>query len=296
MPSAFSRRKIQPTNKPLHTPANYLTIDVEDYFQVAALKEVVGPHTNWDNYPARVDSNTRIILGLLGKYNVKATFFIVGWIAEKFPQLVKDIHAAGHDIGCHSYYHRLIYDLTPAEFRRDTKTAKDILEQIIGQPVLTYRAPSYSITRKSLWALDILEELGFSRDSSIFPIRHDRYGIADAPRFKYKIPGHNLIEYPISTSIFLGRKIPVSGGGYFRLFPYWFTRMALKKINRQDRQSFIFYIHPWEIDPGQPRLNGLSALSKFRHYNNLEKTASRFEQLLTDFSFVPVGKKSTIIK
>lgn len=277
----------------MNQPANYLTIDVEDYFQVAALKEVVGPHENWDNYPARVDNSTRMILNLLDKYNVKATFFIVGWIAERFPQLVKDIDAAGHDIGCHSYYHRLIYDLTPEEFRRDTKAAKDILEQIIGQPVLTYRAPSYSITNKSLWALDILEELGFTRDSSIFPIRHDRYGIPDAPRFKYTIPGHNLIEYPISTSIFLSRKIPVAGGGYFRLFPYWFTRMALKKINRRDKQSFIFYIHPWEVDPGQPRLNGLSALSKFRHYNNLDQTASRFEQLLTDFPFVPIGKNST---
>ncbi|VAW34298.1 FIG004655: Polysaccharide deacetylase [hydrothermal vent metagenome] len=274
----------------MNKTANYLTIDVEDYFQVAALKEVVGPHRNWDNYPARVDNNTKTILTLLDKYNVKATFFIVGWIAERFPRLVKDIHAAGHDIGCHSYYHRLIYELTPEEFRQDTKAAKEILEQITGQPVLTYRAPSYSITNKSLWALDILEELGFTHDSSIFPIRHDRYGIPDAPRFKYKIPGHNLIEYPISTSIFIGRKIPVAGGGYFRLFPYWFTKMALKKINRQDGQSFIFYIHPWEIDPGQPRLKGLSTLSKFRHYNNLDQTASRFEQLLTDFSFVPIGQ------
>ncbi|HFQ80969.1 MAG TPA: DUF3473 domain-containing protein [Desulfobacterales bacterium] len=274
----------------MNKTANYLTIDVEDYFQVAALKEVVGPHRNWDNYPARVDNNTKTILTLLDKYNVKATFFIVGWIAERFPRLVKDIHAAGHDIGCHSYYHRLIYELTPKEFRQDTKAAKEILEQITGQPILTYRAPSYSITNNSLWALDILEELGFTHDSSIFPIRHDRYGIPDAPRFKYKIPGHNLIEYPISTSMFIGRKIPVAGGGYFRLFPYWFTKMALKKINRRDGESFIFYIHPWEIDPGQPRLNGLSALSKFRHYNNLDQTVSRFEQLLTDFTFVPIGQ------
>lgn len=294
---------------------------MEDYFQVAALKEVVGPYKNWDNYPARVDNNTRTILTLLDKYNVKATFFIVGWIAERFPQLIKDIHAAGHDIGCHSYYHRLIYDLTPEEFRQDTKAAKDILEQIIGQPVLTYRAPSYSITRKSLWAVNILHELGFKYDSSIFPIIHDNYGIPDAPRypFQWDLTGNSprypkpasrqtnkitkpinrqscLIEFPISTSIFLGRKIPVAGGGYFRLFPYWFTKMALKKINRQDQQPFIFYIHPWEIDPGQPRLKGLSALSKFRHYNNLDKTASRFEQLLTDFTFIPIGKNQASIK
>lgn len=268
---------------------NYLTIDVEDYFQVAALENVVGSYNNWDKYPARVENNTKTILGLLDKYNVKATCFIVGWIAEKFPQLVKDIHAAGHSIGCHSYYHRLIYDLTPEEFRQDSKAAKDALEQIIGQPVVAYRAPSYSITNKSLWALDILEELGFIYDSSIFPIYHDRYGIPDAPRFKYQVPGHNLTEYPISTSIFLGRKIPVAGGGYFRLFPYWFTKMALKKINHKDKQPFIFYIHPWEVDPGQPRVHGLSALSKFRHYNNLNKTCGRFERLLQDFSFGPMG-------
>ena len=262
---------------------------MEDYFQVAALEDVVGSHKNWAHYPARVENNTKTILGLLDKYNVKATCFIVGWIAEKFPQLVKDIHAAGHSIGCHSYYHRLIYDLTPEEFRQDSKAAKDALEQIIGQPVVAYRAPSYSITNKSLWALDILEELGFIYDSSIFPIYHDRYGIPDAPRFKYQVPGHNLTEYPISTSIFLGRKIPVAGGGYFRLFPYWFTKMALKKINHKDKQPFIFYIHPWEIDPGQPRVHGLSALSKFRHYNNLNKTCGRFERLLQDFSFGPMG-------
>ena len=266
---------------------NYLTVDVEDYFQVSAFEDIVGKD-NWDNYPPRVVENTQRILDLFDSYNVKATFFILGWVAERFPALVKEINARGHEIGCHSYYHRLVYDLTPDEFREDTRKTKDLLEQLTGRKVLGYRAPSYTITKRSLWALDILEELGFAYDSSIFPIYHDRYGLPEAPRFKYKLPDYDLTEYPISTSLIMGRKIPVAGGGYFRLFPYWFSRMALKKINEKEGQPFIFYFHPWELDPEQPRMKNIKLLSRFRHYINLQRTADRLRNLLRDFSFGPI--------
>lgn len=266
---------------------NYLTIDVEDYYHVSAFEHTVG-HEKWDNYGSRVGKNTDIILDLLDQYDVHATFFVLGWIAEKFPQLVRDIHTRGHEIACHSYYHRLVYNLTPDEFRDDTKKAKDLLEHITGSKVKGYRAPSYSITNNSMWALDILRELGFKYDSSIFPVYHDRYGVPDAPRFKYKIPGKNLIEYPISTSLIFGKKISVAGGGYFRFSPYAFTKYLLKKINEKEKQPFIFYIHPWEIDPEQPRINGVGIIARFRHYNNLSRTLNRFRRLLEDFSFVPI--------
>ena len=270
---------------------NYLTIDVEDYYQVSAFESIVG-FAKWDQYPQRVMNNTRRILQVLERHNVKATFFVLGWIGEKNPHLIKDIMEKGHRIGCHSYEHRLLYNLSPQEFEQDTRRAKDVLEQITGKSVRGYRAPSYSITRRSLWAFDILEDLGFEFSSSIFPIHHDRYGIPDAPRFKFKVPGHDLVEYPISTSRFFGRNIPVSGGGYFRLFPYRLTRMALSKINKREHQPFVFFIHPWEMDPEQPRMKGASAVSRFRHYTNLAKTAERFEKLLGDFDFIPIPDAS----
>lgn len=264
---------------------NYLTIDVEDYFQVSAFEDIINP-SNWDAMEQRVVRNTEAVLSLLDDHNTKATFFIVGWIADKFPALVRSIHAQGHSIGCHSYWHRKVYDLSPEEFREDTLKVKSILEDIIGAPVLGYRAPSYSITGKSMWAIDILKELGFTYDSSIFPIHHDTYGIPDAPRFAYR-HGNGLLEYPISTALLLGRKIPVSGGGYFRLFPYWFTRYALQTINSNEGKPFIFYLHPWEVDPEQPRMQHAKPLSRFRHYNNLSKTAARLRRLFSDFSFTP---------
>lgn len=270
---------------------NYLTIDVEDYFQVAAFEKVISPR-EWEHCELRVEKNTKKILKLLAEYKVTATFFIVGWIAERCPALVEEIQEKGHQIGCHSYYHRKIYDLSPDEFRQDTSRAKNVLEIVTGHPIEGYRAPSYSITRKSLWALDILQELGFKYDSSIFPVYHDNYGIPDAPRFEYRLPDHDMMEYPISTSLIWGRKIPVAGGGYFRLFPYWFTKYALKKINEKEKKPFVFYLHPWEIDPDQPRFNQAGKLSKFRHYNNLDKTRRRFERLLQDFDFGPLGEKS----
>jgi len=266
---------------------NYLTIDVEDYFQVSAFADIISPR-DWESMEQRVRANTMPILRLLKKYGVHATFFIVGWIAEKHPEVVRDIMADGHDIGCHSYWHRKIGELTPAEFREDTRKAKAVLENICNREITSYRAPSYSITKNTLWALDILQETGFTTDSSIFPIMHDMYGLPDSPRFPYKLVPQEIREYPISTAVFFGKKIPVSGGGYFRLFPYWFTKFALKRINNKEKQPFIFYLHPWEIDSEQPRFRRARLLSKFRHYNNLEKTMGRFERLLNDFDFVPL--------
>lgn len=271
---------------------NFVTVDVEDYFQVSAFEKKIR-YDDWGGYESRVVGNTRKILGMLSDAGeVKGTFFILGWVAERHPEIVREIDACGHEIACHSYRHRLVYNMSPEEFRRDLIKAKDILENITGKKVVGYRAPSYSITMKSLWAFDILEELGFQYDSSIFPIFHDRYGISDAPRFKYKLLKNNLVEYPISTSKLFGFRIPVSGGGYFRLFPYRFTRMALSRINNKDKQPFVFYIHPWEIDSEQPRINNVGLLSKLRHYNNLGKTATRFKKLLKDFKFGPITTRN----
>jgi len=266
---------------------NYLTIDVEEHFQVAAFDDIISS-VDWEQHESKVVKNTKVILDLLEQYKTKATFFIVGWTAERNPGLVREIVRQGHGVGCHSYMHQKIYDLVPNEFRRDTVKAKDILENIVGRKINCYRAPSYSITKNSLWALDILEELGFKYDSSIFPILHDNYGIPDAPRFKYKQPDHDLIEYPISTAKVLGLNIPVAGGGYFRFFPYWLTKMLLSKINNQENEPFIFYLHPWEFDPDQPRMQNAKLLSKFRHYYNLDKTETRLEHLLNDFNFGPI--------
>ena len=266
---------------------NYLTVDIEDYFQVSAFENIVGLD-KWGSYSSRVVENTKKILDIFNLHEVKATFFVLGWTAENFPDLIKEIDRNGHEIACHSYSHRLVYDLTPLEFKNDTFKAKNLIEQVTGKKVKGYRAPSYSITSQSLWALDILEELGFEYDSSIFPIHHDRYGIPSAPRFKYEHPNHDLIEYPISTSLLFGKRVPVAGGGYFRLFPYWFTRSLLKKINQREHQPFIFYFHPWEIDPDQPKMENAGRLSRFRHYVNLSKTANRLSQLLNDFSFTSI--------
>ena len=271
---------------------NYLTIDVEDYFQVSAFEKKIGSKDEWDSFPLRVEQNTTILLDILDQYGLKATFFILGWVARKCPSLVRKIVRHGHELGCHSYYHRLVYHLTPEEFREDTATAKKLIEDIAGVKLAGFRAPSYSITKRSLWAFDILEELGFEYDSSVFPVHHDRYGIPDAPRFSYSVKGRNLREYPISTARFLGKNIPVSGGGYFRLFPYHMTKTFLRGINKKEGMPFIFYLHPWEIDPEQPRIKGAGLLSTFRHYNNLDKTLTRFHCLLRDFSFQPLPGNS----
>ena len=267
------------------TIKNYLTVDVEDYFQVSAFENVVR-FDNWKDYEYRVvDSSKKLLEALSKAGNIKATFFILGWVAEKSPDLVKEIASNGHEIACHSYDHKLVYNLTKEAFRKDIIKSKNILEDIAGKAVIGYRAPSYSITKKSIWAFQILKEVGFKYDSSIFPILHDRYGVSDAPRFKYIVPECGIVEYPISTSVLFGLRVPVSGGGYFRLLPYSVTKFALNRINKVEKRPFMFYIHPWEIDPDQPRMNGAGLLSNFRHYVNLEKTMGRLEQLMQDFEF-----------
>lgn len=271
---------------------NALTIDVEDYYMVSAFADVVR-FEEWGTYESRVERNTYRILALLDDHGAKATFFILGWVAERCSRLVRDIHAAGHEIACHGYNHRLVYDLTPAQFRDDVRHAKGILEQSIGSPVVGYRAASYSITDKSLWALDILTEEGFHYDSSIFPIRHDRYGMPHAERFPHVIKRTcgTISEYPPSTLKILGQNIPMAGGGYIRLLPARFIACGIERINR-DGQPAVIYFHPWEIDPGQPRIRtGLK--SRFRHYLNLDKTLSRITLLLQQFRFAPLQRLLT---
>lgn len=268
---------------------NALTVDVEDYFQVAALAEAVS-RDDWASMEYRVDHNTDRLLALFEDRNIRATFFTLGWVAERSPALVRRIRDAGHEIGSHGYSHQLIYNQTPEVFREETRKSKQILEDIIGEPVTGYRAASYSITARSRWALDILCEEGFTWDSSIFPVHHDRYGMPGTPYGPYLLEAPNggtLTEFPLSTCPIGQYRLPIAGGGYFRLYPYWLSRWGLGRINRAG-QPFIFYLHPWEIDTEQPRLK-VKALSRFRHYNNLDKCMSRLEGLLADFHFGSVS-------
>jgi polysaccharide deacetylase family protein (PEP-CTERM system associated) len=265
---------------------NALTVDVEDYFHVSAFSNHID-RNHWDRYPCRVEANTRLLLGMFSEADVKATFFVLGWVAERYPALVREIAARGHEVACHGYSHELVYHQTPAVFREESKRAKDVLEDIIQKPINGYRAASYSITPKSTWALDVLAELGFRYDSSIFPVRHDRYGIPGArrePHIMSTPAGHALVEFPLSTLQVFRYRLPVAGGGYFRLFPYWFTRYALSRINAADGLPYVFYLHPWEIDPDQPRVSA-GMLSRFRHYQNLGRCQERLVALLQDFSF-----------
>ncbi len=264
---------------------NALTVDVEDYFQVSAFAKSID-QKNWDQHTLRVEKNTHQLLDLFDEFKVNATFFVLGWVAERTRDLIKEISNRGHEVASHGYSHQLVYNQSPEVFKAETIQSKQLLEDIIQSPVNGYRAASYSITNRSLWALDILAEAGFEYDSSIFPVRHDRYGIPDAPEFPYKLEtpnGSSLIEFPLSTAKFLKYKLPVAGGGYFRLYPYALTRAGLSQINRR-QQPFIFYLHPWEIDPEQPRIDA-SWFSRFRHYNNLDKCESRLRRLLKDFEF-----------
>jgi len=264
---------------------NALTVDVEDYFQVSAFADNIHQH-EWDAHPLRVNKNTFRLLDLFDEYQLKATFFILGWVAERDKSLVHEIADRGHEVASHGYSHQLVYNQTPDTFRQETVRAKSILEDIIQQPVRGYRAASYSITEKSQWALDILAESGFVYDSSIFPVRHDRYGMPGAPEHPYRLEtpaGNSIIEFPLSVAKIINYHLPIAGGGYFRLYPYWLSRMGLRQINRQQK-PFIFYLHPWEIDPEQPRISA-GWLSRFRHYNNLDKCEPRLKNLMTDFQF-----------
>jgi polysaccharide deacetylase family protein (PEP-CTERM system associated) len=264
---------------------NALSVDVEDYFHVSAFTGSI-KQDDWEDYPLRVESNTRHLLDLFDEHQAKATFFVLGWVAERAKDLVKEIARRGHEVASHGYSHQLVYNQTADAFRDETQRSKDLLEEIIQRPVIGYRAASYSITENSRWALDILSEVGFEYDSSIFPVHHDRYGIPDSPRFPYQLEtpnGGHLVEFPLSTIKLFNYRLPVAGGGYFRLYPYWLSKAGLKQINRQQK-SFIFYLHPWEIDPEQPRIEA-GWLSRFRHYNNLDKCAPRLRQLMKSFHF-----------
>jgi polysaccharide deacetylase family protein (PEP-CTERM system associated) len=265
---------------------NAFTVDVEDYFQVEGFAQVID-RSSWDGFRTRVRANIATLLEMLARRGVRATFFVLGWVARKHPEIVREIAAAGHEVASHGMSHKLVYTQTPAEFQRETRDSRALLEDLCRKPVVGYRAATYSITRRSLWALDILCEEGFIYDSSIFPMRHDRYGIPDAeprPHVLTTPGGGRLVEFPISVLRYGGAKFPVAGGGYFRLFPYWFVHWALCRLNRQ-QQEFVFYVHPWEVDPDQPRVHAASAGSRFRHYLNLDRCAQRLDRLLNDFEF-----------
>ena len=269
---------------------NALTFDIEEYFHAESLAGVVR-REDWTLLPSRVAESTRRLLDLLERRHVKATFFILGWVAEREPRLVREIQARKHEVACHGFGHRLIYGMSREAFRADVCRAKEAIEEATGAAVAGFRAPTFSIVRETLWALDVLVEAGFRYDSSIFPIRHDRYGIPDAPRFPYRVTapgGGDLVEFPITTFAVGGHHLPFSGGGYFRLAPYPMIRAALRGVNRREGMPGIVYLHPWELDPEQPRLP-VRGFSRFRHYVNLAQTAPKLERLLRDFRFAPAG-------
>jgi polysaccharide deacetylase family protein (PEP-CTERM system associated) len=269
-----------------------LTIDVEDYFQVAAFKSNVNPQ-EWDTYRSRVELNTHRFMEITAEHDVRATFFFLGWIAERYPNLVREVVAAGHEIGCHGYSHQLIYEQSSDLFREETHRAKALLEDQIQKSVKGYRAASYSITDRSLWALDTIADAEFEFDSSIYPIRHDNYGLPGGPHEPYRIElanGRSIVEFPITTAPVANFSIPVGGGGYFRIFPYALTRKLLHKREQEVDAPFVFYLHPWELDPQQPRIRNASLKSRFRHYTNLNRVAPRLHRLLSEFDFAPMGE------
>jgi polysaccharide deacetylase family protein (PEP-CTERM system associated) len=261
--------------------ANALTVDVEDYFQVSALS----PHiqrADWERMPCRVERNVERILELLEESGAQATFFTLGWIAERYPALVRRVVAGGHELASHGYAHLRATDQTPAEFLADIIRAKALLEDIAGVRVSGYRAPSFSIGKQNSWAFDCIAEAGYGYSSSVYPIRHDHYGMPDAPRFPYR-PRADLLEIPVTTAAVLKRNLPAGGGGYFRLLPYAVSRALIRRVNEVERRSCVFYFHPWEIDPAQPRVPGTSLKTRFRHYVNLRRTEPRLRRLLRDF-------------
>lgn len=259
---------------------NAMTVDVEDYFQVSALAPYIS-RSAWTTCECRVERNMDKILRLLDDHGVKATFFVLGWIAERYPELVRRIVAAGHEVASHGYAHLRASEQSEEAFFADIHLAKILLEDIAGQAVKGYRAPSFSIGKENPWALPCIERAGYRYSSSIYPIHHDHYGMPDAPRFAYEV--NRLKEIPITTVHALGRNWPAAGGGYFRLFPYWFSRALLRRVNQADGESAVFYFHPWEMDPEQPRIVGIDAKTRFRHYLNLDRMEGRVARLLNDF-------------
>jgi polysaccharide deacetylase family protein (PEP-CTERM system associated) len=272
-----------------------LSVDVEDYFQVEAFTRDV-PRSDWDQWPSRVVANTRRALDLCDRHAAKGTYFVLGWVARKFPDLVREIHARGHELACHSFWHRPVYTLTPAEFREDLTQARDAIEEAAGVRVTGYRAPSWSITAKSLWALDILAEEGFTYDSSIFPIRHDLYGIPGAQRFPYPVKtgsGAGLDEFPPTTVRIAGTNFPSAGGGYLRILPMSYTEWSIRRLEREGAPVVVVYFHPWELDPAQPRI-ATRWKSRIRHYTNLGSMEARLSALLSKRRFAPFRDLASI--
>jgi polysaccharide deacetylase family protein (PEP-CTERM system associated) len=275
----------RPAPAPGERIRNAMTCDVEDYFQVSAFAPYID-RASWPTRECRVEANMERILALFERQGVRATFFTLGWIAERYPHVVKAIVAGGHELASHGYGHLRASDQTRAEFANDIRSSKALLEDLGGQAVLGYRAPSFSIGRANLWALDELLAAGYRYSSSIYPVVHDHYGMPEAPRFAFYPNGTDgLLEVPITTVQMMGRNLPAGGGGYFRLLPYALSRWMMAKVNRDDRQSALFYFHPWEIDPGQPRPEGIGAKSRFRHYINIDRMEARIEALARDFAW-----------
>jgi len=266
------------------TLRNALTVDVEDYFQVQAFANVM-PRDNWESMPRRVEANTDRLLALFARHGVHGTFFALGWIADRHPALIRRILAAGHELASHGYGHERVDSQNPQQFRADIVRAKATLEAAGGVAVLGYRAPTFSVGPRTAWAFDILAETGHRYSSSVYPVRHDLYGMPDAPRSAFRHDSSGLLEIPMTTLRLGSQNLPCSGGGYFRLLPYPVFRAALRRCNASQGTPGVFYIHPWEVDPEQPRISTPSRLSRFRHYNNLHLTADRLDRLLRDFAW-----------
>ncbi|KPV40019.1 polysaccharide deacetylase [Thiohalorhabdus denitrificans] len=262
--------------------SNALSVDVEDYFQVSAFAGHID-RADWDRLPHRVERNTDRILQLFADHGARATFFVLGWVADRYPDLVRRLADNGHEVASHGYGHIRVDEQSPEEFRADVQRAKALLEDTSGQAVRGYRAASFSIGRDSTWAFDVLREEGHRYSSSVNPIRHDLYGMPEAPRFAHAPAGGDLIEVPVSTVEAGGRNLPCGGGGFFRLLPYAYFRWGLRRINRREGRPAVFYFHPWEIDPEQPRQRGVALRTRFRHYVNLHRTEPRLRRLLDDF-------------
>jgi len=268
---------------------NALTIDLEDYYHVSAFRDRM-PACQWSSQQSRVERNTDLLLDLLDESACKATFFTLGWVAEQHPQVVRRVAERGHEVACHSLRHRTVYEMTPAEFREDTRNAKQLIEDVGGCQVRGYRAPSFSITRNSLWAFDILVELGFTYDSSIFPVVHPNYGMPQVSRkpFRINLSSGSIVEFPLTTLEFAGRRSPFGGGAYLRLLPGWYTQWGIRFLNTKERLPVCVYLHPWELDPEQPRMSG-GLTSRVRHYLGLRGTEKKVRALVRSFEFSPLG-------
>jgi polysaccharide deacetylase family protein (PEP-CTERM system associated) len=268
---------------------NALTIDLEDYYHVTAFRDSISPEL-WISQPSRAERNTLLLLDLLDEVGCKATFFTLGSLAERHPHVVRQVAERGHEIACHSLRHRIVFEMTPDEFREDTRQAKRLIEDCSGAPVKGYRAPSFSITKNSLWALEILAELGFTYDSSIFPVSHPSYGLPGFSRDPRRIETSSgpIVEYPLSTLELAGRRSPFGGGAYFRLLPYGFTRWGINYLNRHENRAACVYLHPWELDSEQPKMKG-PLTSRLRHYFGLRNASTKFRSLLRDFEFCPLS-------